>query len=175
MVPWGVARRGRTIRIRPPQEDDPRRSAAWRRGGREDGCLKKLVGIWIDHEKAVIVTLLGEQQMIERIESGAESHYRLSGGSRSRTPYGPQSVVSDRKPDERRRHQLHAYYQRLIEKLRDADSIYVLGPGEAHVEFEKEITASKRMAPKIASVERVDKMTDRQIAARVREFFKVKK
>jgi len=135
--------------------------------------MRKCIGLWIDHEKAVIVTLQGERQTIERLESGAESHYRLSGGSRTRTPYGPQSVVSDRKPDERRRHQLHAYYRQLIERFRDADAILILGPGEAPVEFEKEIAKLKQMAPKVAAVERADKMTDRQLAAKVRKFFRV--
>jgi hypothetical protein len=137
--------------------------------------VKKLVGLWIDHEKAVIVTLHGDTETITTMESEVESHYRLSGGSRSSTPYGPEDVVSDKKPDERRKHQLHRYYRNVIAVLRDADSIFVLGPGEARVELEKEIRRVKRMAPKLAAVRRVDKMTDRQVAAQVREFFGVKR
>jgi len=137
--------------------------------------MKKLVGLWIDHEKAVIVTLDGERETIARVESGVESHYRLSGGSRSSTPYGPEDVASDKKPDERRRHQLHRYYQDIIRSLWDADSIFVLGPGEAHGELEKEIRRTKQMAPKLAAVRRVDKMTDRQVAAEVRKFFGVER
>ena len=137
--------------------------------------MKKLVGLWIDHDKAICVTLQGEEETIETVESGAEGHFRLSGGWRPRSPYGPRSVVSEQKPDERRRHQLHAYYQKLIGMLRDADSIYVLGPGEAPLELEKEIAQSKAMAPKVAAVERADKMTKRQIAAKVKRFYGVSK
>jgi hypothetical protein len=135
--------------------------------------MRKLIGIWIDHEKAFVVTLRDEEQSIERIDSGVEGHYRLSGGWRTRTPYGPQAIVSDRKPDERRRHQLHAYYRQLITKVRDADWIYVFGPGEAAAEFKKEVEKSKLLGPRIAAVERVDKMTVRQVAAKVRKFFHV--
>jgi hypothetical protein len=133
---------------------------------------KRLVGMWIDHDKAILVTLEGETETIEKIESGVEGHFRLSGGSRTSTPYGPQAIVSDRKPDERRRHQFHAYYTRLVAGLRGADSIYVFGPGDAAKEFMKELSKSKRLAPKVAAVERADKMTDRQVAAQVKKFFR---
>ena len=137
--------------------------------------MKKLVGLWIDHEKAVVVTLEGERETIAKVDSGVEGHFRLSGGSKSSTPYGPEDVASDKKPDERRKHQLHRYYQNIIKSISDADSIFVLGPGEARVELEKEIRLVKRLAPKLAAVRRVDKMTDRQVAALVRKFFGVEK
>jgi hypothetical protein len=132
---------------------------------------KKLVGIWMDHEKAILVALEGGTETVEKIQSGVEGHFRLSGGSRTSTPYGPQAIVSDKKPDERRRHQFHAYYARLVVGLRGADSIYIFGPGDAPNELAKEIAKSKRLAPRVAAVERADKMTDRQVAARVKEFF----
>ena len=135
--------------------------------------MKKLIGLWIDHDKAICVTLQGEAPTVERIESDVEGHFRLSGGSRTRSPYGPQAIVSEQKPDERRRHQLHAYYQRLIAAVRGAASIYIFGPGEAPLEFQKEIAKLKRGAPKIAAVERTDKMTDRQVAAKVMKFYGV--
>jgi hypothetical protein len=134
--------------------------------------MAKLVGVWIDHNKAISVTIDGDTTTIETTESGVEGHFRLSGGWRTRTPYGPQSIVSEQKPDERRRHQLHAYYKKLVAGLRGADSIYIFGPGEAPHEVVKELELSKLLAAKLAAVERADKMTDRQVAARVKKFFR---
>ena len=133
--------------------------------------MKKLVGLWIDHDKAICVTLQGDTQAVERIESNVEGHFRLSGGWRTRSPHGPQVIVSEQKPDERRKHQLHAYYKKLIAAVRGASSVYIFGPGEAPLEFQKEIAKLKRAAPKVAAVERADKMTDRQVEAKVKKFF----
>jgi hypothetical protein len=132
---------------------------------------KVRVGIWIDHGKAILVTLGNETQTIDRIESGVEGHFRLSGGWRTRSPYGPQAVVSDRKPDERRRHQFHAYFAKLVALLRGADEIYIFGPGDAPKMFANEIAKSKRLAARVSAVARADKMTDRQVAAQVKKFF----
>ncbi len=133
--------------------------------------MKKLVGLWIDHEKAVLVTLDGDGEKITTIESGAESHYRLSGGSRSATPYGPEEIVSEKAPEERRKHEFHRYYQCVMRSLQGAERIYILGPGEAPKELEKEIRRVKQLAPKLGVVRKADKMTERQIAAEVRKHF----
>jgi 50S ribosomal subunit-associated GTPase HflX len=46
-----------------------------------------------------------------------------------------------------------------------------MGPGEAKHELEKRMTRS-RIKNRIAQVENADKLTDRQIMARVRKFFR---
>ena len=133
--------------------------------------MKKYVGIWIDFEKAFIVSNEGGEESTARIDSNVEGRVRLSGGSRSATPYGPQDIRSERKVEERRKHHLRRYYEAVIKAIGDAHTILILGPGEAKLELEKEMRKSKQLAGKIAAVERADKMTERQIAARVRGFF----
>ena len=139
----------------------------------QGGQMKKYAGIWIDHEKAFVVLIHGEKAALHRIESNVEGRIRLSGGSRSRTSYGPQDVASETKIDRRRKHHLQDYYQKVIHGLVDADKIMVLGPGEAKAELAKEIRNSKELAAKIVSIERADKMTREQIIAKVKEFFGV--
>jgi len=142
--------------------------------------MVKNIGIWIDRRKAVIVeTYSGregiepkEKEIITLIESGVEKHIRLSGGSRMRkTPYGPQDISVDSKIDDRRKLQLRKYYQEIIRNVRDARRILIFGPGKAKIELEKEIKKSKELALKVLPIETVDKMTERQIAAKVRDFF----
>ena len=142
--------------------------------------MKKYVGLWLDHRKAILVFLLknrnmtGEnQEMIEQVESDIERRVRLSGGSRSRkTPYGPQDISVDSKQEDRIRGQLRKYYLEIIKRISDADRILILGPGEAKTELKNEIEKSKPLADKIKKIETADKMTMRQIAAKVRTFFK---
>ena len=65
---------------------------------------------------------------------------------------------------------LDRYYDRVIESIGEAGSILILGPGEAKGELEKRLQGTE-LGERVVGVETVDKMTDRQIAARVREQF----
>lgn len=134
---------------------------------------KNYAGLWIDHRKAVIVSITDEGESIKRIESDIERKIRLSGGSRAgKTPFGPQQVAVDGKQESRIRRQLHRYYQEVIQSVQDANQILILGPGEAKTELKKEFEKSKELTRKKIKVQPTDKMTDRQIAAKVRQYFK---
>ena len=65
---------------------------------------------------------------------------------------------------------LNSYYAEVIAVIRDADAIQIFGPGEAKGELEKRLER-ERLKGHIVGIETVDKMTDRQIAAKVRERF----
>jgi len=142
--------------------------------------MKKYVGIWLDHREAFVVSLVKDQafvdenqENIEHIESDIEGRVRLSGGSRTRkTPYGPQEISVDGKQEDRFKLQLREYFKEILLRISDADRILIFGPGEAKIELKKEIEKSKRFANIIKKIESADKMTKRQIAAKVRAFFK---
>jgi stalled ribosome rescue protein Dom34 len=134
---------------------------------------KNYAGIWIDHRQAVIVSITDHGETIKRIVSEIERKVRLSGGSRTaKTPYGPQQVSVDGKQQERINRQLRQYYQKIIQKIQDATKILILGPGEAKTELKKEMEKSGELAAKKITVEPADKMTERQVAAKVRQFFR---
>ncbi len=136
--------------------------------------MKREVGLWIDHRKAVIVIVAGEGEEIELIRSHVERHDRPSGGSRgSRSPtlYGPQDVLAEDKGGRRFADHLSRYYDEVISRIRDADSILIFGPGEAKVELKKRLARAEPRG-RIVGIETVDKMTDRQIAAKVRLRFR---
>lgn len=130
------------------------------------------IGIWVDHKKAVFVTLENDETTVQTILSGVGRHVRLSGGARSRTPYGPQDIVTDGQRDARYRKHLVEFYRSLIERFGDAEGVYLFGPGEAKNELRGEIEKVKRFRGFIAGVETTDKMTDRQISAAVQSFFR---
>jgi len=114
-------------------------------------------------------------EIITHRESHVESHFRLSGGSRSSTPYGPQEIASEKRVDARHDHQLHQYYKKIVQEVQDAEQIFIMGPGEAKVGLKKEIDKSKGLSSRIVGIQPADKMTDSQIAAKVRDFFSVSK
>jgi hypothetical protein len=137
--------------------------------------MKKYIGIWVDHEKAFVASIIKDEEMkketIHCIESKVEGRVRLPGGSRYATPYGPQDVTYEKSIEERRKHHLRQYYQKIVRAIQGARKVLIFGPGEAKLELEKEIRKSKELAGKLVGVEAADKMTERQIAAKVRKCF----
>jgi hypothetical protein len=120
------------------------------------------VGVWIDHRKAVIATLSGKTEEVRQVTSNMEKHVRYSGAG--------QDDSGEDQRDRRFTGHLNKFYDRVIERIRDADSILILGPGEAKIELEERL-GKEALGGRIVGIETVDKMTDRQIAARVRQRF----
>ncbi|MDH5414982.1 MAG: hypothetical protein OEW87_12655 [Flavobacteriaceae bacterium] len=132
----------------------------------------KKIGIWIDKEKAHIVTIENERTKLSTIASDIEN-YHVVGGSKSKTPWGPQQVVHDSKFTDREKHQLKNYFNNIIEKIKKADEIVIFGPAKTNIKLEKEIIKNhKSLAKKIKKVEKSDSMTNNQFIALVRDFYK---
>ena len=131
----------------------------------------KKIGIWMDREKALVVTLVNGQESLETIESNVET-YRIHGGHGTRIKGGPQDVVQDSKYLERQKNQLKAYFRMLLPYLRDADQFVLFGPAEAAPTFGKKLGERyPDVAKKMKSVERADSMTINQVKAWVRDYF----
>ncbi len=128
------------------------------------------VGLWIDHRKAVIVFLTGKDEGVEIIESRVEKHIHPSGGSRSKTPYSPQEVKAEDIRERKYENYLGRYYDELISHIRGAESILIFGPDAAKDELQKHIMG-KEIRSRIVHLETNDKMTERQIAAKARQYF----
>src|SRR3989337_2869763 len=133
--------------------------------------MKRVVGLWIDHRKAVIVAIGGEgKEIILTMKSHMEPHVRFAGGSRSKAAHQSLEVTAEDQRDRRFADHLNAYYDEVISQFREAEAILVFGPGEAMGELEKRLQ-DKGLGSRIVGVETVDKMTDGQIAATVRQPF----
>lgn len=124
--------------------------------------MKKEVGLWIDHRKAVIVSVTDKGEDTSRIRSDMEKHVRYSGAA--------QEDSAEDQRDTRFAGHLNQYYDQVISCIREAESILIFGPGEAKVELEKRLEM-KELSGRVVGIETVDKMTDRQIAAKVRQHF----
>ena len=124
--------------------------------------MKKNIGLWIDHRKAVIVIVTEDGEEIKKITSNMEKHVRFTGGTASED--GSTEDVRDRQFG----NHLNNYYDEVIAVIRNADTIQIFGPGEAKGELEKRLE-HEGLKAHILVVETVDKMTDRQISAKVRD------
>lgn len=127
--------------------------------------MKRNAGLWIDHKEATIVLIAADgTEETNRLDSNMEKHVRFTGHSSG------EGAAEDQRDRQYATH-LDKYYDEVIATLHDAQAILIFGPGEAKGEFKKRL-AHKGMDERIVAVETTDKMTDPQIAAKVREYYK---
>jgi stalled ribosome rescue protein Dom34 len=132
----------------------------------------KNTGIWLDKEKALIVTIENGLETLNTFTSNIE-HFHPSGGSGTRFKGGPQDVVQDSKYLDREKQQLKKYYKSLASEIKDADALVIFGPADTNEKFSKELHKNfKSLSAKIKDVKKADSMTENQVKAWVRDFFK---
>ena len=134
--------------------------------------MKKQIGIWIDRRQAIIVSLMDSKETVKTMASQFEKHTPTTGGGRASKPYGSQEIVAGDRVERRSERHLDRYYEDVMAALAGADEIALFGPGQAKVEMKKRLEKSKPLSKKLKAVETVDKMTETQIRAKVKEFFK---
>ena len=127
-------------------------------------------GVWIDHRQAVIVTISDKGEAAKHIESDVEKHVRYSGSAGYGGSHGAGEGGGEYKRERRFEDQLAKYYKDVIACIRDAESILIFGPGEAKGQLKTRLEQDG-LGARVVDVDTVDKMTDRQIAAKVRERF----
>ncbi len=128
------------------------------------------VGIWIDHRKAIVVAITDTGEEIALIISKVEKQLRRSGDSPLKGPYEPQQVPGSDSRQKAYTGHLNIYYDAVIASIRDAEFILIFGPSEAKGELKERLERSN-LGGRIVGIETVGKMTDRQIAAKVRQYF----
>jgi hypothetical protein len=126
--------------------------------------MTRNVGIWIDHRDAYIVSLGKAGEETQRVESGMEKHVRQSGHSTMAKGHG------ENQRDRQFAAHLGKYYDEVVTRVRDADAILIFGPGEAKGELQKRL-AGKGLGERIVGVETIDKVTDPQFVAKVRQHY----
>jgi hypothetical protein len=126
--------------------------------------MKKQAGLWIDHRKAVIVMISESGEEIKEITSHMEKHVTFTGGRGSED--GSSEDVRDRQFG----NHLNDYYEKVVAAIHDAETLQIFGPGEAKGELKKRLE-HEGYKGEVLAVETMDKMTDRQISAKVRERF----
>jgi hypothetical protein len=125
--------------------------------------MNKRVGLWLNRNKAVIVSIANNIEGKRIITSDME-HYLLYSTV----------VPGDGSPEEIRDRRfwkhLGEYYDKIVEHIRDATEIQIFGPKEAKYELQKHLE-NEGLAGQIVSLEDADELTDLQIATKVQKRF----
>jgi len=135
--------------------------------------MKKQTGVWIDSKQAIIVALDGKNEKIETIESNVENRVHHDQEGDKGSFMGSQHISSERTFEERKKHQMSDFVGEIISRINQADELFVFGPSEAKLRLKQEIEENHSLKEKLKGVETADSMTENQIAAKVRDYFKV--
>jgi hypothetical protein len=122
------------------------------------------VGIWIDHRKAVIVSVSEGRVTSKTLESDIEAHPRFS---------GRQDAGGEKRYEERHGEHLDQYYDDVITQLGEPETLLIFGPGEAKLELKERLSRSKTLSERPVEIETADKLTDPQIVSKVKEHFRI--
>ena len=132
--------------------------------------MKTQAGMWIDHREANIVFLSQAGEETKQIKSNVEKQLRRSGDSAADdTVQARRAPASDRREKGYMGH-LSNYYEEIVSATRDAESIFIFGPGEAKGELRKHFH-KHNLCGLIVGFETADKMTKRQVIQKVRNFY----
>jgi hypothetical protein len=118
-------------------------------------------GIWIDHKEAFIVFAAADGTVGAKVDK----HVRFSGHGT-----GHEGSVED-KQERHLAGERARFYDEVITHVNEAEAILLFGPGEAKGELEKRL-GDKGLGKRIVGVETVDRMTDHQIVAKVRDHYR---
>jgi hypothetical protein len=125
--------------------------------------MNKRVGLWLDQNKAFLISITNNGEDRERISADMEHYFRYSTNV-------PGDGLPEDVRDQRFWRHLNEYYDNLIAFIRGASAIQIFGPGEAKYQLQKRLE-SAGMLDQIVSVDNADKLTDHEVILKVRERF----
>ena len=102
--------------------------------------MRKEIGIWLDTNKAVLVSLLdGKNENVSILESEVESRTRFP-GEKKPSRIGSLLTNAENKILNRKKQQKHQYFNEIIKTIDDdTQALYLFGPSKTKIELEKEL------------------------------------
>lgn len=120
------------------------------------------VGVWIDHRKAVIVSIAAGHVTTRTLESDVSAHPHFAGS---------QEGGGEKKYEERHNLRLDRFYDDVISQLGQPDALLLFGPGEAKLQLKERLARARPSSERMVAVDTTDRLTDPQIVAKVKEHF----
>jgi stalled ribosome rescue protein Dom34 len=136
---------------------------------RKAQAMATKAGVWIDDKQAIVVLITDAGQQIKKFQSVLEQPARPTSGSRSKNKYTPNDFIAENRRERKLVGSRTKVYDEVLACLRGVDSLLILGPGEAKGEFSKHI--KKKLRGVTVELETTDKLTERQLAAKVSKYF----
>lgn len=121
---------------------------------------KKYAGVWLDNHNAIIITnTVKEGEEVFEIEQKVKANEHHKGGSEH-------SMNNAKQADMRK------YFKQVSGLLLNYDAILVFGPGKSQEEFINVLSEDANFKDIKISLSNTGQLTDPQMIAKVRDFFK---
>ncbi len=137
--------------------------------------MKKRTGIWLDHEKATIITLDKGRYKLNTIESDIVTRERIDGETRNYGRFGDQSLNQEKHKERRIKEQTSNYLKSVLSEIQQVDELVLFGPANMKRQLEKLILYDATLTPKLKAVVSADSMTNNQMVAWVKKFYQSEK
>jgi hypothetical protein len=122
------------------------------------------LGIWIDHKKAVIVSVAREHSLVTRLRSSLRPH---------RHYHGAQDGGGEKKYEARHEQAVAHFVDAVARHVERGDEVLILGPGETKGALARRIRQIKSLKEVATTTTAADKLSEAQIVAAVRRRYRL--
>ena len=140
----------------------------------ESTAFKK-IGLWMDQSHALFLGYDKEEAtLLEDLPSGIVSRSRIAGEGSDTTLLGPSpgpASNNEKKKNNIHSNQLNAYFHHLEKKLMDKEELLLMGPGVTKTHFFHHLRENKHFSKLKIEVIDADKMSEKQLLAKVKHKF----
>lgn len=130
--------------------------------------MKHKTGIWIDRQHAILVSITEHAQEISHFAVDAPESFPATNESNAQHSYTPRDFQPEDRVERKEQAARKKMFDSVLGSIMGVESLLLLGPGEAKKEFAEHIK-SKRLKKLHVEIETSDKMTEPQLAARIRQ------
>jgi len=140
----------------------------------ESTAFKK-IGLWMDQSHALFLGYADEKGvLLEDLPSAIVSKSRIAGEGSDTTLLGPSpgpASNNEKKKNNIPSNQLNAYFHELGKKLLNKEELLLMGPGVTKTHFFHHLRQNKHFDKLKIEVVDADKMSEKQLLAKVKQKF----
>lgn len=128
-------------------------------------------GVWIDHQRAIIVSIHNNEIKTDEILTGVISHERFKGETTDKTNSGAQVMNREIHKEAKQQHKLKKFYESIIDKILSSSHLYIFGPAEAKFDLQNQVAKHKTLKNLPVVVAPADNRNMNEIVADVKKYY----
>lgn len=155
--------------------------------------MKKRVGVWVDTEKAVIISLeenehrmkIVHSQPGKRLEkapklpknvhsivsSSIDGKLRIPGDTKEFSRSGSNHYSTELKNEHKLKNTKNQYFRSILNEIKDVDEVVLFGPSMTKKELESQMAKYPQIHSHLRAVKSADMLSDNQMVRWVENYF----
>ena len=122
------------------------------------------LGIWIDHKKAIVVSVAPDRSAVTRLRSSLRSHGRY---------HGAHDSGGERKYEARHEQGLAHYLDAVARHVERGDEVLILGPGETKRALARRLGQIKSLIGVTTKTSPADALSEAQLVTTIRKRYRL--